>query len=217
LVNLFSVIISNYCFRRDPKTQSKFRRLWPTKKFQLFVNYFLDEAYLLNKMRMGHEIKALPSDVRKALERINALRNARPWDRRKAITRGLSVRQETREALNPKRAITGPHRAAHWALTEQRREIMHRDVITLGKQVGRTDGARDERGRYLPKDRKTAIGRGSVYILLRLDRDGHSELAAKVRSGAMSANAAAVAAGFRKKPTPPPRLHHPRPAPARFG
>jgi hypothetical protein len=71
-----SVIISDYYFRRDPKTQSTFRRLWQTKKFQLFVNYFLDEAYLLNKMRMVHEIKALPSDVRKALERINALRNA---------------------------------------------------------------------------------------------------------------------------------------------
>jgi hypothetical protein len=40
------------------------------------VNYFLDEAYLLNKMRMVHEIKALPSDVRNALERINAVRNA---------------------------------------------------------------------------------------------------------------------------------------------
>jgi len=72
-----SVIISNYYFRRDPKSQSTaFRRLWQTKKFQLFVNYFLDEAYLLNKMRMVHEIKPLPPDVRNALERINALRNA---------------------------------------------------------------------------------------------------------------------------------------------
>ena len=71
-----SVIISNYYFRRNSKTQSTFRRLWRTKKFQLFVNYFLDEGYLLNKMRMVHEIKALPSDVRNALERINAVRNA---------------------------------------------------------------------------------------------------------------------------------------------
>jgi hypothetical protein len=71
-----SVIISNYYFRRNEKTNSTFRRLWSTKKFRLFVHYFLDEAYLLNKMRMVHEIKALPSDVRNALERINALRNA---------------------------------------------------------------------------------------------------------------------------------------------
>lgn len=73
---VLSVIISNYYFRRDQNTQSTFRRLWRTKKFQLFMNYFLDEAYLLNKMRMVHEIKALPSDVRNAVERINAVRNA---------------------------------------------------------------------------------------------------------------------------------------------
>ena len=71
-----SVIISNYYFRRDFKKGSTFRRLWQMKKFRLFVNYFLDEAYLLNKMRMVHEIKTLPSDVRNALERINAVRNA---------------------------------------------------------------------------------------------------------------------------------------------
>lgn len=40
------------------------------------------------------------------------------------------------------------------------------------------------------------------YILARLDRDGHDKLAAKVRSGEMSANAAAIEAGFRKPPTP---------------
>jgi hypothetical protein len=71
-----SVIISNYYFRRNSKSESTFRRLWQTKKFRLFVNYFLHEAYLLNKMRMVHEIKALPSDIRNALERVNAVRNA---------------------------------------------------------------------------------------------------------------------------------------------
>jgi hypothetical protein len=38
-----------------------------------------------------------------------------------------------------------------------------------------------------------------VYILGRLDRDGHVELAAQVRSGRLSANAAAIQAGWRKK------------------
>ena len=71
-----SVIISNYYFRRHPKTQSTFRRLWQTNKFQLFVDYFLDEAYLLHKARMVDEFKALPSDVRSALERISGLWNA---------------------------------------------------------------------------------------------------------------------------------------------
>jgi hypothetical protein len=41
-----------------------------------------------------------------------------------------------------------------------------------------------------------------AYILARLDRDGHAELAAKVRAGTMSANAAAIEAGFRKQRAP---------------
>jgi hypothetical protein len=36
-------------------------------------------------------------------------------------------------------------------------------------------------------------GTSSAYILARLDRDGHAELAAKVRAGKLSANAAARA------------------------
>ena len=41
-------------------------------------------------------------------------------------------------------------------------------------------------------DNVTLKGRGnsSAYILARLDRDGHAELAAKVRAGKLSANAA---------------------------
>lgn len=44
------------------------------------------------------------------------------------------------------------------------------------------------------------IGRGSDYALARLERD-RPELAEKVKAGELSANAAAVEAGFRKKPT----------------
>jgi hypothetical protein len=40
------------------------------------------------------------------------------------------------------------------------------------------------------------------YWLARLDRDGLEELAAKVRSKKLSANAAAEKAGYRKRPTP---------------
>ena len=36
----------------------------------------LDETYLLAKVRLVHAIKELPSDVRKAIDRINSLRNA---------------------------------------------------------------------------------------------------------------------------------------------
>jgi len=40
------------------------------------------------------------------------------------------------------------------------------------------------------------------YWLARLDRDGHKALAAKVRAGEMSANAASKAADYRKPPSP---------------
>jgi hypothetical protein len=45
-----------------------------------------------------------------------------------------------------------------------------------------------------------------AYILARLDRDGHTELAAKVRAGELSANAAAIAV-YRKQPSPIEQAH----------
>ena len=55
----------------------------------------------------------------------------------------------------------------------------------------------------------TSIGRGTGYTLARLERD-KPELAAEVRAGAMTAHAAAIVAGFRRKtwtaPTDPARL-----------
>jgi hypothetical protein len=45
------------------------------------------------------------------------------------------------------------------------------------------------------------IGRGRAYILARLDRD-RPDLATRVRTEELSANAAAIEAGFKKKPTP---------------
>jgi hypothetical protein len=47
-----------------------------------------------------------------------------------------------------------------------------------------------------------ATGRGRSYWLDRLDRDGHSELVAKVRAGEISAYAAAIQLGWRKGTTP---------------
>lgn len=44
-------------------------------------------------------------------------------------------------------------------------------------------------------------GNNTAYTLARLDRD-RPELAAEVRAGRMTANAAAIEAGFRRKPTP---------------
>jgi hypothetical protein len=49
----------------------------------------------------------------------------------------------------------------------------------------------------------TTLKRGTAHHwLARLDRDGLDELASKVRSKELSANAAAEKAGYRKRPTP---------------
>lgn len=69
----------------------------------------------------------------------------------------------------------------------------------LGKRGG---DRRSEKARADQPSNRNLIkgGTNRAYILARLDRDGHVELAAKVRAGNLSANAAANEAGFRKKP-----------------
>jgi hypothetical protein len=46
------------------------------KKFRVFVHFMLDEMYLLKKMQLVHAIRPLPKDVRRTIERVNAIRNA---------------------------------------------------------------------------------------------------------------------------------------------
>lgn len=70
-----AVIICHYYFKQ-PKSAPTFSSLWRTKRFQIFNHHVLDESYLLNKMRLVRAIKEMPSDVRSAIERINAVRNA---------------------------------------------------------------------------------------------------------------------------------------------
>jgi hypothetical protein len=74
------------------------------------------------------------------------------------------------------------------------------DQIKLGRHGGdrRSEKAKADQG----SDKKTVptlIGRGRNYDLARLDRD-RPDLAARVRAKKMSANAAAIEAGFRKPP-----------------
>lgn len=44
-------------------------------------------------------------------------------------------------------------------------------------------------------------GMTATYVVDRLERHGHHELAAQVRAGQISANAAAIQAGFRRRPS----------------
>lgn len=74
----------------------------------------------------------------------------------------------------------------------------------LGKREIGVEGGKPGPGRGKKTgDNITRFERGTsrAYILARLDRDGLTDLAAKVRAGELSANAAATQAGWRKKPT----------------
>ena len=99
---------------------------------------------------------------------------------------------------------------ATWAELEHTHRYVHKyapDLIekawpeardaALGKHGGdrKSEAVKDQVGNARLK------GNGSVErILARLDRDGHAELAAMVRTGKMSANAAAQLLDWRKKP-----------------
>jgi hypothetical protein len=69
-----TVIICHFYFKR-PKRNETFRALWKTQKFQVFNHYIMDDTYLLQKMRVVRAIGEIPSEVRNAIERINAVRN----------------------------------------------------------------------------------------------------------------------------------------------
>jgi hypothetical protein len=48
LDEFLTVVICNYYFKR-PGKNATFRRLWQTKKFQVFNHYIMDDTYLLQK------------------------------------------------------------------------------------------------------------------------------------------------------------------------
>jgi hypothetical protein len=79
-----------------------------------------------------------------------------------------------------------------------------RNLAGHGKDA---NAERDGSGRFKPEIASATsgysggIGRGREYTIARLYRD-NPDLAAKVRSGELSANAAAIQAGFRKPVTP---------------
>ena len=84
----------------------------------------------------------------------------------------------------------------------------------------RRDGQAVDQGRVArkkaknPSKRRIKYGANLEYTLARLDRDASvgsaqaAELAAQVRAGTLSANTAAIQAGFRKQREPLDRLRH---------
>jgi hypothetical protein len=71
-------------------------------------------------------------------------------------------------------------------------------AVKLGRRGRPTKEEQANKGdiaTLLPEQKNT-----KTHVLARLDRD-HPKIAAEVRAGKISANAAAIQAGFRKKPT----------------
>lgn len=88
-------------------------------------------------------------------------------------------------------------------MTEQDDSRLLRDVLgqrEIGIEGGKAGPGRGKK--TTDSVSRFSHGNSRAYILARLDRDGHASLAAKVRAGTMSANAAAITAGFRKASTP---------------
>lgn len=75
LDEILADLIAIYYFKQT-KTRLHFGKLWRTNKFRVFVHHILDELYLLKKMELVHAIRPLPTDVRKTIRKINAVRNA---------------------------------------------------------------------------------------------------------------------------------------------
>lgn len=105
-----------------------------------------------------------------------------------------------------------------WAIQGLRRmrpeqAVSLNEIVVLGNHGGDHGHGRDSKGRFqaAPKSQGDNVtlgerGNSAAYTAARLDRDGHSDLAAKVRAKEISANAAAIEAGFRK---PRPADPHP--------
>jgi hypothetical protein len=63
---------------REYFKNSKQRRFifWNQKRFRVFVQYLLDEIYLLKKLDAVHALQPLPKEVREIVRKLNAVRNA---------------------------------------------------------------------------------------------------------------------------------------------
>jgi hypothetical protein len=68
-------IICDYYFHR-PNKKVGYRKLWKTKHFKIFVHFLMDETFLLKKLAMVEAIMDVPTQVSKAIKRINDVRNA---------------------------------------------------------------------------------------------------------------------------------------------
>jgi hypothetical protein len=69
-------IICDYYFHRPKKRKTDYSQLWRTKRFKIFVHFLMDETFLLKKLATVEAIIKIPTNVSKAIKRINDVRNA---------------------------------------------------------------------------------------------------------------------------------------------
>jgi hypothetical protein len=91
--------------------------------------------------------------------------------------------------------------AVDWLKINKPEEAVSLDRVLAERQIGIPDGKAGPGRGHKTADNVSRFkyGNSRAYTLARLDRDGHTELAAKVRSGELSANAAALQTGIRKR------------------
>jgi hypothetical protein len=75
LDELLSCVITKAYFPTT-KRPSDHKRLWRTKRFRVFAHHILDGLYLLNKLRLVHDLRPVASEARDIVEKLNSVRNA---------------------------------------------------------------------------------------------------------------------------------------------
>jgi hypothetical protein len=66
-------MICNYYFHKP--REKHYGAFWKTKRFRIFAHNIMDEMYLLKKLSVVEAIKDVPSEISKAIKRINDVRN----------------------------------------------------------------------------------------------------------------------------------------------
>src|SRR5208337_4475441 len=74
---LFDEILADcICAQYFKKKGSRRFILWRNQKFRVFVNYLLDETYLIKKLEAVNALKPVPREVKSMVYKVNSLRNA---------------------------------------------------------------------------------------------------------------------------------------------
>ena len=131
-------------------------------------------------------LETVPALLRRIIE-------SRAWEARQVKMRGVVKLANLRELIT-KEPMVG------WGENPDRIEALIRDdaeVLAMWREAMKAQGKRN-----LPDNVKgVTAGNSRSYTVSRLQREA-PELFAQVVAGTISANAAAIQAGFRKKPTP---------------